>query len=170
MLDPLTALSIASSVLQIIDFGRKLVSQTQEIYQSASGATKDNVTSGEITKDINFLYKDLRGKNETFQRLGSDDIALGKLVDSCMEQAEKLIEVLAVLVVPPDAKQWKSFKNAIQSARHKGEVNTIEGRLFKIQRQIDSRLLKMMKYVLVDLLDSTDCFALVTSNLHSLYE
>ena len=170
MLDPLTALSIASSVIQIVDFGCKLVSETQEIYHSVNGATKDNVTSGEIAKDINLLYKDLIRKDQTFQRLGPDDIALGKLVDSCAREVEALIRLLAELKVPSDAEQWKTFKNAIKSARKRGKVHDIETRLLRIQKQIDSRLHVMMTYVPLDLLDTTNSFALVISNLHSLYE
>lgn len=147
MLDPLTALSIASSVIQIVDFGCKLVSQSQEIYYSANGATKDNVTSGEITKDINLLYKDLTSKDQNFQMLDDDDRALGKLVGSCLREVEAVMSLLAELEVPPDATQWKSFKNAIKSARKKGKVKDIETRLLKIQKQIDSRLQVMMTYV-----------------------
>lgn len=156
MLDPLIALSVASSVIQIVDFGCKLLSQTQEIYHSATGATKDNVTSGEITKDINVLYKDLTSRDQNFQRLGPDDIALGKLVDSCAQEAKELMHLLRELEVPPDATQWKSFKNAIKSARKKGKVKDIETRLLKIQKQIDSRLNVMMTYVSVDFSDSTN--------------
>ena len=170
MIDPLTALSIASSVIQVVDFGCKLVSQTQEIYHSASGATRDNVTSGEIAEDINVLYKDLIRKDQDFQRLGPDDIALGKLVDSCAREAEVLINLVAQLQVPPGATQWKSFRNAIKVARKRGKVNDIETRLLKIQKQIDSRLHVMMTYVPVYLLDSTNSIAPVTSNLHYLNE
>lgn len=170
MLDPLTALSIASSVIQIVDFGCKLVSETQEIYHSASGATKEFVTSREITQDIKLLYQDLRRKNQAFERLGPDDMALGKLVDSCAGEAEALMRLLEELKVPSDANEWKSFKNAIKSARKKAKVTDIETRLFNIQRQINSRLVLMMTYVPVALLDSTNSFAPVTSNLRSLYE
>lgn len=64
MLDPLTALSIASSVIQIIDFGCRLVSETQQIYHSASGATKYNVTLREITEDIIILETNLSRQNQ----------------------------------------------------------------------------------------------------------
>lgn len=46
MLDPLTALGVASSIIQLVDFGRKLVSQTQETYHTANGATIENLTVG----------------------------------------------------------------------------------------------------------------------------
>ena len=147
MLDPLTALSIASCVLQIVDFGCKLVSETQEIYHSASGATKDNVTGAEIAKDINFLYKDLTKKDQNFQRLDPDEKALGKLVDSCTQEVIELMNLLEDLEVPKDATKWKSFKSAIKNARKRGKVIHLESRLLRIQKQIDSRLLVMIKYV-----------------------
>ena len=170
MLDPLTALSIASSVIQIVDFGCKLVSDTQEIYHSASGATKNNVTAAEIAKDVNFLYKDLTRKDQSFQRLDADDIALGKLVDSCTREAHALIKLLGELKVPKDTNQWKGLKTAIKNARKRGKVDEVESRLLKIQKQINSRLLVMMKYVRLNLFNSTNPFALVTSNLRSLYD
>ncbi len=153
MLDPLSALSVVSSVIQIVDFGCKLLSQTQEIYHSANGATKDNVTSREIARDIDVLCRELSLRDRDFQRLGPDEIALGKLVDSCAQEAQELINLLAELEVPPDATHWKSFQNAIKSARKNGKIKGIETRLLKIQKQIDSRLLRMMTYVLVALVE-----------------
>lgn len=147
MLDPLTALSVVSSVIQIVDYGCKLVSRTQEIYHSASGATKENVTKAEITKDIQNLYKDLTIKDNGFQRLNTDDIVLGKLIDKCNEAARELLQLLAELQVPLGPTKWASFHKALKSGRQKGRVEGIETRLLKIQKQIDSHLQVMMKYV-----------------------
>lgn len=144
MLTGLEALGVASAVIQIVDSGCKLISETQEIYHSASGATKDNVTSGEITKDITILYNDLTRKSRTFQRSNRDDIALGSLVDTYEQEAKALLHLLRGLEVSPEATQWKSFKIALRSARKKGKVKDIETRLLKMQKQIDSRLLRMM--------------------------
>ena len=160
MLDPLIALGIASSVIQIIDFGCKLVSETQQIYHVAKGATKDNVTFREITEDIIILDTNLSRQNQNNQRLSPDDIVLGNLADSCA------LGLLVELAVQPDATQWKSFKKAIKSARKKEKVGDIEKRLLKIQGQINYRLQVMMTYVLIDLLDSTNISALATNNLN----
>lgn len=147
MLDPVSAIGLVSSIIQIVDFGCKLVSQTREIYHSASGATKDNVTSDEITKDIRSLLKDLTRKDQNFQRLDPDDIALGKLVDSCEHEANELMQLLEELQNPTS---WQSFRKAIKNAREKGKVKGVEKRLLKLQRQIDFRLHVMMTYVLVN--------------------
>ena len=145
MLDPLTALSLVSSVIQLVDFGSKLISQTQEIYHSANGATKDVVTYREVTDDIKSLYRDLAQKDDNFQRCGEDEIALGKLVDACNREAEALIDLLATLEVPEGSTRWTSFKKAIRSARKKETTEGIEKRLHKIQGQINSRLQFMLK-------------------------
>ena len=144
MLDPVTAIGLASSMIQIVDFGCRLVSQTQEVYHSASGATKDNVTRAEITKDISSLLKDLTRKDQNFPRLNPDDIALGKLVDSCEHEANELMHLLEQLDVPDNVTQWKSCRKAIKIVREEGKVKDIERRLFKLQKQIDSRLHVMM--------------------------
>ena len=149
MIDPLTALSIASSVIQIVEFGCHLVSQTQEIYHSASGSTKDNVTSGEIASDMDVLYTNLTRKDQVFHRLNPDDIALGKLVDSCRREAVTLKDLIAELVVRTNKSPWESFRIAMKSARKKGKVKDIETRVLKIQRQIHSRLQVMMTYVFI---------------------
>lgn len=147
MLTGLEILGVVSAVIQIVDFSCKLVSETQEIYRSASGATKDNLTSEEITKDINALYRDLTRKSATFQRSNPYDIALGDLVDSCAREAKALLHLLGALEMPSDATQWKSFKAAFKSARKQGMVKEIETRLLKLQKQIDSRLQRIMTWV-----------------------
>ena len=100
----------------------------------------------EITKDIRSLLKDVTRKDQNFQRLDLDDIALGKLVDSCEHEANELMQLLEELQNPTS---WQSFRKAIKNAREKGKVKGLEKRLLKLQKQIDFRLHVMMTYVLV---------------------
>ena len=145
MLDPLTALSLASAIVQFVDFGCKLLSQSQELYHSADGALKANITTEEITLDVIALSHSLRKKE-----VSAHDVALGKLVDSCEREAEELLRILADLRLPQDgATKWDIFRKAIRSVRKKGKIEEIEGRLGKIQRQVNSRLLFMLKYAFI---------------------
>ena len=144
MLDPLSALSLASTVIQIADFGCKLVSQTQEIYSSVSGITKDNATIGQITRDVQCMYTDLKRKDDAFYRSSADDVALGRIADECTQAARELLEVLRTLKAPPGATQLKSLQVAIRSALKKSSIKNMEDRLLKIQKQINFRLQKMV--------------------------
>ena len=146
MLDPLTAISLASAIVQFVDFSIKIVSQTQEIYQSASGATRENVTIGEITQDIKDIYQNVT-RNVSSRQPQTNDMALLRLAESCEREADALLLILAELKVPPGASHWTSFRKAIKSARQKGKVQELETRLGKLQKQANSRLLFMMKCV-----------------------
>ena len=144
MLDPLSALSLASSIFQIIDFGCKLVSQTQEIYSSANGATRHSVTVAEITNDVLKLYVDLNDRTHAFSGSSADDIALGDLAEGCTQAAKDLLDLLKTLNAPPGATQWKSLRVAIRTALKQSKVRDLEARLLKIQRQVDRRINKMV--------------------------
>ncbi len=51
-MDPLSALSVASSVVHFVDFGRQLLSASYEIYRSPSGISSKNFDLGTISKDL----------------------------------------------------------------------------------------------------------------------
>lgn len=122
MLDPLTALSVASSVIQIIDFGCKLVSETQQIYHSASGATKDNVTLREITEDIIILDTNQSRQNQNNQRLCPDDIVVGNLADSCAREAKILLGLVVELAVRCNAMEKLQKSYQVHGKRKRSEI------------------------------------------------
>lgn len=51
-MDPLSALSIAASVVQFVDFGKHVLSTSYEIYKSPSGETVKEVELATIEKDL----------------------------------------------------------------------------------------------------------------------
>src|SRR5579862_4718978 len=55
-MDPLSILSIATSVVQFVDFGKHLLSASYELYRSPSGETAKEVELSTISKDLaNFV-------------------------------------------------------------------------------------------------------------------
>jgi hypothetical protein len=61
-MDPLNALSVASSVVQFVDFGRHLLSASYEIYRSPSGESAKNVDLRTISKDLTDLVAQIKDK------------------------------------------------------------------------------------------------------------
>ena len=43
-MDPLTAIGLASSIVQFVDYGTKLIGGAREIYHSTTGTTAQNET------------------------------------------------------------------------------------------------------------------------------
>jgi hypothetical protein len=60
MLDPLTALGVASHIVQFVDFTVKLISKSHEIYNSTDGALIANKDLEAIAAHLNRLTERLR--------------------------------------------------------------------------------------------------------------
>ena len=98
-MEPLTALSVATSIISFVDFGSKLLSRSRKLYQSANGVLTENVHIEVIAADIATLAQGLRRKLPEHRPLaepslsskasGNDDI-LDDLCRRCVEIATEL--------------------------------------------------------------------------------
>ncbi|KAH8803347.1 small s protein, partial [Xylogone sp. PMI_703] len=126
-MEPLTALSLASSVIQFADFGSKLLSNSRKLYKSAQGSLSENVDIEVITTDLSTLAESLRRKSELYRlpnyaasgstRSPEYDEALDRLCGRCVEIAEELMFRLKKLKVEP--KQYKGKKSINSTERRK---------------------------------------------------
>jgi hypothetical protein len=64
-LDPFSALGVAANVVQFIDFGSKLISESHEIYKSATGTSTGMVELEMIYVDLNKFTKNLQLPNNS---------------------------------------------------------------------------------------------------------
>ena len=63
MLDPLTALSLAGNVVQLVDFSAKVVSESRQIYQVGSVIQNDELEI--ISNDLLVLLKTVQSRNNS---------------------------------------------------------------------------------------------------------
>ena len=123
IMDPLSALSVAASVVQFVDFGRKIVSKTNEIHNSSKGESIDNALTEATAKRLTILAKDLESslQLEGHQDLPSDK-TLYNICVSCIILGNQLTARFDKLRVHSDAKHraWKSFRQALKSVWSKG--------------------------------------------------
>jgi hypothetical protein len=61
-MDPLTALSVATSVISFVDFGSRLLSKSRKLYKSSNRVLTENVDLHIIALDIAILAQGLRRK------------------------------------------------------------------------------------------------------------
>lgn len=124
-MEALTALSVASSVIQFVDFGSKLLSRSRKLYKSTQGVLTENVDIEVITVDLINLTQGLRRKLPENRPLSApspnnhehfeDDEAIDTICRRCLEIAQELIERLDKLKVKVDDKKeifQKENKNA----------------------------------------------------------
>ncbi|KAH7409565.1 hypothetical protein BKA64DRAFT_400156 [Cadophora sp. MPI-SDFR-AT-0126] len=139
MLDPLTSISLASAVVQFVDFSVKLVSAGHELYEQGSLADNDEVEK--ITQDLANLTEELGADRPApAQQLSQDEIAIKQLAGSCKELAEEMLAVLTTLKGQKPKSGLETVRKSLRSMRKKGKIQDIEKRLGKIRDELNLRL------------------------------
>ena len=158
MLDPFTAVSLASSVVQFTDFGIKLVIGSIELHNSANGlnAERSNLELKtnhvrKLADKVIALEDDEDDEDEvdgrrTFGRSNQ----LSQLAKACNVIAEDLLSVLDDLKVKKLAgagRKWESFRKAVTALtpHNKNKIATLETKLRRVQEMIFNEIQLMMR-------------------------
>jgi hypothetical protein len=132
-LDPVTAFGLAGNVIQFIDFGCNLLSESLDLYHSASGSTAENVELEIVAKDIKDSIAPLLVSAES----SSVTLTYQKLLRSCDDIAKELLSVVDKLKVKDGPhRKWRSFGKALRSIWKKDEVSKLRSRLSELRDQI----------------------------------
>lgn len=145
-MEALAALSVASSVIQFVDFSSKLLSKSRKLYKSKNGVLSSTIDSERIITDLTSLLVSLRRKlpenrilsGETPIQRSENDEALDGLCKRSVEIAEQLLhklEKLRVRVKKPDKSKIdvQEAEEVSMSDLQKGyekELKDFEGRRF----------------------------------------
>jgi hypothetical protein len=155
-LDPLTALSVASSVIQLVDFSLKIVSKSKDLYKSNNGTLKENAATETVTIRLKQMTSRLRGqlgRNSNGIRNGTYDQArqdrLMDICKECSEVSDELIHHLGKLKVPTwsEKSKWKSFRQALKSIWSKPAIDEMAKRLEVLRAELDTHILEILRFV-----------------------
>lgn len=149
-MDPLSALSVAASVVQFIDFASTLVSSTYKIYKSTTGDTKEKLDLKVVTSSLKSLSNDLRlsldQDTSEGKELSKVDTEINTLCASCSDIADELILALEKLNVQKEHDIWQSVRTALQSVWGRKEVDTLVKRLESFRSQISLHINASLRY------------------------
>jgi len=148
-MDPLSALSVAASVEQFVDYGTRVISEGRELYTSADGTLSTNVeiagASARLQGLSGALKASLRLGEEGLRQgpLDETDAALDKICKECIEVSKDLVSKLEKLKVSDGHKhkKWESFRLALKSMWGKEKTQGIVDRLAKLRSELDTQVL-----------------------------
>lgn len=146
-MDPLSALALASAVVQFVDFSGKLVAKFRELYTSG-GALPENSDLEQTTENLSNLSEMLATTHQPKSHTKSTskhEVALQKLVLSCQEVASELLSLLRDLKLQGKHQKWQSFRQAWRSMHKTPKIEYFKNKLDRLQQQLNSRLLAIMK-------------------------
>jgi hypothetical protein len=149
-MDPVSALGVAASVVQFIDFTETLFSGTYQIYKSATGQTKFNFDLMTITTSLNTLNKDLRSSLHLAtldgKPLSKVEAEIDTICRGCSKVAEQLLLALEKLKAQEEHNFWDSFLKALRTIWQKREVETLEKQLETFRMQISLHINVALRY------------------------
>ncbi|KAI9795146.1 MAG: hypothetical protein M1816_000168 [Peltula sp. TS41687] len=143
MAEAFALISLAASIVQLVDFGYKLLSSSKEIYNSVHGSKDENFELELIVEDIKNLNKEaskvaLRSK---------DEVALRRLADESEKLADDLLGTLKKLRARDDvwSNKFESIRVATQSLWKRKDIQSLEERLHRIEERLRARLSNMLQ-------------------------
>jgi hypothetical protein len=144
-MDPLTALGLASNIIQLISFTSDLVSKSREIYKSADGALVEHLELETIAKSLKDLSTDLPDELKRQKSLTNLEKQLRDLCEKCNEVSIELIEATNRLRATGHNKKWNSFRQALNSVWNDDKINALSKRLENYRSQLDTALLVSLR-------------------------
>ncbi|CAD6441199.1 4159d68c-3291-4313-9b2a-ad5586edc72e [Sclerotinia trifoliorum] len=108
MLDPISAFSLAASIIKFVDFTSKITSTAAELHHSSSGALANNLELSMIVLDLSDISNDLKARNPHQEKHGysKDELALISLASKCEELSGKLLHDLDGLKIKGSHTLW----------------------------------------------------------------
>ncbi|OBT75676.1 hypothetical protein VF21_05181 [Pseudogymnoascus sp. 05NY08] len=157
-MDPISAMGCAASVIQFVDFGRKLVSGSLEIYRSADGMSAEHVSIEDILRGLSELIIPLHArsdarlhnvtnanKNRPKEKLSVAEKELNRICKDCDDVAQQLLQELDKMRLRGGHRKWKSFRQALGNIWNQSQITALEKKLERIQKQVDTTLLVCLR-------------------------
>lgn len=146
-MDPLSALSIAASLVQFLDFGAKLVGTGLEVYRSVEGSTEENLETEYLVNHT----RDLAARLKSAQRLSGgkalshDEAKLLDLARKSHVLANELTGLLLSLRSHAHHSSWDAIRQTIRIKNSEHSIVSLKTRLDAVKSELSLQLLCMMR-------------------------
>jgi len=146
-MDPISAFQLAAAVISVVDFSARVLSETREIYQSASGRTARDV-------ELSMLAQELSGLGAQLQSHIPDDATplvgveatLVDLSQQCVDASDRLNKAICDLRSNTSgtgriSTAAGSFASALKSVWKGSEIESLRERLTEIRSRMTLAIL-----------------------------
>ena len=149
-MDPLTAFSLACSVIQVVNYSLNVVVKCREIHKD--GASSENKEVESMAKQLTDLFIELDSANAvvkpgSMQQIYHDDQDIRNLAQQCSETAKELVTQLQKLKIHGQPRKRDVLRKTVKVIWKKSAIEDIERRLEQYRRTLDTRILINLRFV-----------------------
>ena len=141
-MDPLSAVGLASSIVQLVDFTTKIVNGARQVYESRAGVVAQNADIGLCASELKALCDRVQADARPISHK-QDYEAFARLADRCIEVSSDLLALLEKLKAKNLESKWDCTVAAFKAQLKKTEREDLLGRLSECRAQLDTQLARM---------------------------
>lgn len=149
----LAALGVASSILQVVDFGAKVVKTAYKLAKTPGDALDENVELEALATEQNAIAERLQSSLESRSVLSANEEAVVKIAAECGKQTSELISLLSRLKVADSSHSFQRIINttkaAVKNHRKRDQVDSLREQLQLTNARLSTALLVVMKYACI---------------------
>jgi hypothetical protein len=137
MLDPFTAIGLASSIVQLVEFSGKVLSKARDLDYSRHDMNPDAFTA--VPRDLLQLSEKLRDGLRIARQAeqpSESDKALEAICDGCIEISEKMLARLESLKIGEGDGKWKLVLEAARIVWSRNELDELSRQLDAFRSQL----------------------------------
>lgn len=138
-MDPVTAFSLAGTVLQFIDTATRFGALAHSLYQRGSDETGNYESMLKITQDLNAILPDLKPTQTSGGNARED--SLKELAEACEKSATRLVTILSQIVLPNGARRRDALRAAFRAICKEDEIESLQLQLASFRDQLNLHLL-----------------------------
>ena len=148
-MDPLSALSLTSNVVQLVDAASKAFTICHEIYRLGSSIEDSRMlyTSSQLYQCYSGLNESLKNGTGARAKILQNGVDLVDLGSQCCETARILHSELESLRKSPGGGFRETISTAIARRKKSKKIDKLKGRLDEYQKVLDSRVLVNIRHV-----------------------
>ena len=140
-MDPVSAFSLAGTILQFIDSGSKFIGLAWKLYRTENGGSKTLSELTKLTKNLDQVLDHLASSSSNPQGQHS---GISELADDCQAVGNHLLDLLQKLLVNKPRKR-DALKAAFQMLWNEDEIRSLQLRLDGFRAQFNLHLLVSLR-------------------------
>ena len=149
-MEPLSAFALASSVLQVVEFGVKVISKATEYRHSEDARLFEHENLRGIAESLNGMNDRLSTSLEhqtASRQLEAEELHLIKTNEECLQISRDFIKSLDDLKLKDQRAIFAAVRMSLRALWHKDKIENMEKTVSQARNNLNIALLVFMKYV-----------------------
>lgn len=135
IMDPITAVGLASAIISFVPLGIKVLQNAKEIKDSIDGGVKQNATRQAVIEELQALSGRLRVSQSNNINPPAEQVKLLDLASRCHDLSQQILNLLDK-VRPKTSTTRGKYSSAVRVWLKEGEIKDLEKSLYNCREQL----------------------------------